>query len=72
MTNIATFIGFPTEGVQFLRDLAENNNKTWFEENKQRYKKHVQAPTIALVAALGEQLQAEFPAISYDTRTTGN
>ena len=26
--------GFPREGFDFLRDLAENNNKPWFEANR--------------------------------------
>lgn len=65
------FSGFPAEGLQFLRDLAANNERSWFEANKATYVRAVQAPAVALVAALGERLQAQFPAISYDTRTNG-
>ncbi|NDJ84704.1 MAG: DUF2461 domain-containing protein [Chloroflexi bacterium] len=71
MTDIPAFTGFPPEGVQFLSDLAENNNKAWFEANKQIYLEAVQTPARALVVALGERLKAELPPISYDTRTNG-
>jgi uncharacterized protein (TIGR02453 family) len=66
------FKGFPGEGIQFLRDLGQNNIKTWFEAHKQTYLDVVQAPALALVVALGERLQARFPDVHYDTRTNGS
>ncbi len=66
-----TFTGFPSAGTQFLRELVQNNEKPWFEANKQRYLADVQAPALALVVALGERLQAHFPEIHFDTRTNG-
>lgn len=71
MSTQKQFTGFPPEGIQFLRDLSENNNKGWFEKNKQTYTDAVKNPALALVADLGEQLAAAFPPISYDTRTNG-
>lgn len=68
---MARFSGFPSEGFQFLRELGENNNKPWFEANKDRYRDSVQAPAIALVEELGSRLAAEFPPVSYDMRTNG-
>lgn len=68
---MAQFSGFPAEGFQFLRELGENNNKPWFEANKDRYRDSVQTPAIALVEELGSCLAAEFPPVSYDTRTNG-
>jgi uncharacterized protein (TIGR02453 family) len=65
------FTGFPAAGFQFLRDLAANNNKAWFEAHKAQYIEQVQTPALALVAALGERLQAQFPEIRYDLRTNG-
>ncbi|MDX2137339.1 MAG: DUF2461 domain-containing protein [Chloroflexota bacterium] len=67
-----TFAGFPMSGAQFLRELAQNNNKEWFEGNKTRYLQEVQAPALELVTALGERLQTQFPEIRYDTRTNGS
>jgi uncharacterized protein (TIGR02453 family) len=66
------FTGFPQAGIQFLRDLSENNNKPWFEANKSGYIEHVQGPAVALVEAVGDRLQAHLPAIRYDTRTNGS
>ncbi len=68
---IAPFKGFPAEGLDFLRALAANNNKAWFEANKPTYLAAVQMPAAALVAALGERLCECFPEIRYDTRTNG-
>ncbi|MGB1885454.1 MAG: DUF2461 family protein, partial [Gammaproteobacteria bacterium] len=31
------FEGFPKGCVPFLKQLAKNNNRNWFNENKQRY-----------------------------------
>jgi uncharacterized protein (TIGR02453 family) len=69
--SIEPFRGFPAAGIQFLRDLANNNNKPWFEAHKTIYLTDVQAPAVALVADLGARLQARFPDIRYDTRTNG-
>lgn len=71
MTDIVPFVGFPVEGVKFLRDLRDNNNKEWFEAHKSTYRDAVQMPAQALVVALGERLRAEFPRIRYDARTNG-
>ncbi|MCB9148866.1 MAG: DUF2461 domain-containing protein [Caldilineaceae bacterium] len=71
MTENKTFNGFPKKGIRFLLDLAENNNKAWFEENKHIYSADVQQPALALVAALGERLQEIAPGIEYDLRANG-
>jgi uncharacterized protein (TIGR02453 family) len=70
-TSAIAFAGFPAEGIQFLRDLAANNEKPWFEPRREIYVRALQSPAVALVAALGERLRAHFPEISYDTRTNG-
>jgi uncharacterized protein (TIGR02453 family) len=69
---MSTFTGFPARGIQFLRELSENNNKAWFEANKPVYIEALQTPAVALVEALGSALQARFPEIQYDTRTNGS
>lgn len=38
------FEGFSKETFKFLFELGFNNNKSWFEENKQRYQDHVIEP----------------------------
>lgn len=54
-----------------MRDLAQNNNREWFEAHTATYREAVQAPAMALVATLGRALAAEFPPIGYDTRANG-
>ncbi len=47
-----TFKGFSTETFKFLLELEFNNNKPWFEENKQAYLEHVVEPFKGLVRTL--------------------
>ena len=66
-----TFSGFPAAGIQFLSDLAENNNKAWFEANKQVYKQALEGPAVNFVMELGERLRPTFPDLKADPRTNG-
>jgi uncharacterized protein (DUF2461 family) len=38
------FNGFPVDTVRFLKDLAGNNNRAWFQANKARYEESVRGP----------------------------
>lgn len=67
-----TFTGFPQEGLQFLADLAQNNNREWFQTHKQMYLDTIVAPAQAFVLAIGEGLQSISSGIRYDTRTNGS
>jgi uncharacterized protein (TIGR02453 family) len=71
MSEVATFDGFPEEGLQFLRDIEVNNNKEWFQENRETFDAALMAPAQEFVAALGSRLQELNPAIVFDTRTDG-
>jgi uncharacterized protein (TIGR02453 family) len=42
------FTGFPAAGIQFLRDLKNNNDREWFRERKDRYKAEVEEPMARL------------------------
>jgi len=66
-----TFSGFPEEGLQFLTDLGQNNDRDWFDARKQTYTDTIVSPALAFVEALGERLQIISPHIQYDTRTNG-
>jgi uncharacterized protein (TIGR02453 family) len=50
------FTGFPQEGLIFLSDLAREQNKAWFEENRPIYEDSVRWPLMALVADLTTEL----------------
>jgi uncharacterized protein (TIGR02453 family) len=60
------FTGFSQQTLDFLRSVRENNSKTWFEENKQIYRKHLLQPLQSLVAELGEAMLDIDPA--FETR----
>jgi uncharacterized protein (TIGR02453 family) len=49
---VMNFTGFPTEGLQFLRDLAANNDPAWFKPRRDDYETLVRGPMLALVADL--------------------
>jgi uncharacterized protein (TIGR02453 family) len=46
------FAGVPPDAFAFLRELAAEQNKPWFEANRHRYEASVRAPLGALVEAL--------------------
>jgi len=71
MTESMVFEGYPQEGIDFLSELAENNDRAWFSERKPIFEELVQKPTQAFVVALGQRLQLISPGIGYDTRLVG-
>ena len=46
------FKGLPKDFFAFFKELAKNNERAWFEENKERYKASVVAPLSDFIAAL--------------------
>jgi uncharacterized protein (TIGR02453 family) len=53
-----TFTGFRPEAIQFLADLAENNERAWFQPRKAEYELLLKEPLEALVVATGERFAA--------------
>lgn len=60
------FTGFSKETFNFLMELGFNNNKSWFEENKQTYKEHVVKPFQELIHSLSSYMLSVDP--TFDTR----
>ena len=52
------FSGFSPEAIQFLADLAANNDRAWFQPRKADYERLLKEPLEALVAALAERFEA--------------
>jgi uncharacterized protein (TIGR02453 family) len=52
------FTGFRPEAVQFLADLAENNDRAWFQPRKAEFERLLKEPLEAFVGDLGERLAA--------------
>ncbi len=71
MTAFTSFEGYPPAALRFLADLQDNNNRDWFNANKQIYLDDIVVPTQALVTDLGLRLQTISPDITFDTRTNG-
>jgi len=53
------FDGFPPQTLPFLRDLAANNDRTFFTARKATYQEAVLDPLTSLVADLAERLAEE-------------
>ena len=53
-----TFTGFRPEAIQFLADLAANNERAWFQPRKGEYESLLKEPLEALIVALAERFEA--------------
>jgi uncharacterized protein (TIGR02453 family) len=54
----ATFRGFSPEAIQFLADLAVNNDRAWFQPRKAEYERLLKEPFEAMIADLADRLEA--------------
>jgi len=52
------FTGFRREAIQFLADLAANNDRAWFQPRKAEYERLLKEPLAAMIAVLAERLAA--------------
>lgn len=55
------FPGFHKSLFDFLEELAENNNRDWFQEHKRRYESDVLEPSLAFIAAFESRLKKISP-----------
>lgn len=55
----------------FLRELRANNNKEWWEDNKERYIETIREPALDFIEDFGEKLKNISPHFVGDTRTNG-
>jgi len=55
---IAAFEGFSTESIQFLADLANNNERSWFQPRKAEFERLLRDPLEQLCLALSERFEA--------------
>jgi uncharacterized protein (TIGR02453 family) len=66
------FLGFPPDSFHFFRELAENNNKAWFEQNRARYDEYVVGAFRSLLAALEPFLLKLNPQLETGGKTNRN
>jgi uncharacterized protein (TIGR02453 family) len=63
------FNGFSKETLSFLTNLERNNEKKWFEANRQIFDQHVMADAELFVLDLGERLREFAPQINAIPKT---
>ncbi len=54
---------FPLNTLAFLKKLSKNNNKEWFEENRELFKSDFLQPALQFVVDLGEKLHTIAPEV---------
>jgi len=69
---IRQFSGFPREGVDFLRELQDNNEREWFEQRREVYQQQLLEPLQDFVEALGMRINQDFPDIDFDRAANGS
>ncbi len=57
-TETETFTGFRSEAIQFLADLAANNDRAWFQPRKAEYEALLKRPLEALCIVLAARFEA--------------
>lgn len=62
------FRGFSRAAIDFLSNLKENNNKEWFEANRDKYQQHLLEPLQELVEDLGPIMLAIDPYFELNPR----
>lgn len=50
------FAGFPTDFFRFFEQLRKNNNRDWFNDNKDRFQQSVLEPMSAFISAMQPRL----------------
>jgi uncharacterized protein (TIGR02453 family) len=65
------FEGFGAEASAFWRDLAANNDRSWFEENRGRYEGALLGPATAFVEELGPRLAKAYLGLEYGSQRNG-
>jgi uncharacterized protein (TIGR02453 family) len=58
------FDGFKKEGIQFLKELKQNNSKEWFELHRHEWEQNILQPNISFIKDMGETLQILVPTIN--------
>lgn len=53
---MTSFTGFPAETFAFLRGLAADNSKAWFDAHRAEYDAHVLTPALDFVASLAPRI----------------
>lgn len=67
-----SFNGFKKEGIEFLKELKNNNSKEWFETNRHIWQKYILEPNIEYIEEMGETLLILSPSINAKPKVSGS
>lgn len=68
-----TFTAFSPDLLAFLEELAANNHRAWFNDNKTRYEALVREPCLDFIAAMAEPLARFAPRfVAWPKKTGGS
>ncbi len=65
------FEGFPRDCIPFLEELARNNNRNWFNDNKQRYESLVREPALMFIEGMADGLKKISPHFTAIAKKSG-
>ncbi len=68
LLNASSMSTLSKDTLAFFKDLAANNNRDWFLENKKRYENSVKKPFAAFVAEMIERARTEDPEIAIEPK----
>jgi len=66
------FEGFPEGGLAFLRELAQNNDRDWFEAHRAAWDEGIVPAMLAWCSELAERLRDVMPKLSFVPRVGGS
>ncbi len=62
--------GFSPKTLVFLRKLKRNNDRSWFQANRDEYEAQVRAPMLAIIAALADDFPSFAPEMIADPKVS--
>jgi uncharacterized protein (TIGR02453 family) len=65
------FDGFPHDCIPFMEELARNNNRDWFNDNKQRYESLVREPALMFIEGMADGLKKISPHFTAIAKKSG-
>jgi uncharacterized protein (TIGR02453 family) len=68
----SAFTGFPEGTFRFLRGIAQQNSKEWFEAHRSDYEQFYVEPAKAFVAELGPRLRKLSPSVAFEPKVNGS
>jgi uncharacterized protein (TIGR02453 family) len=67
-----SFSGFPQSGLQFLRDLAQHNDRDWFEAHRKVWDEEIIPGMLSWCEELSTRLRDVMPGIVFQPRVGGS